>query len=109
MTDVKLDENFKMTDAERIEIKELLKAGKVQFSFTKVDGTLSEITGTLSEITGTLNEALLPVKEVVEVDPNAPPKKARVPNPELLSMYSTDREDWRSIKFDLINFYKVVE
>lgn len=59
-----------------------------EVTFTKVDGDIRIMPCTLDPI-------LLPVAVIKE---DTLPKKVRTPNPELLSVWCTDKKEWRSFK-----------
>lgn len=90
-----------MSDEERAYLKGLLVESVVKINFTKVDGSSSEILATV-------NPKFLPVVTVVEgVEPK--PKKERKINPDVLSFYSLDRKDWRSVRYDLIKTFEIID
>lgn len=65
----------------------------VEVTFTKVDGTVRTMPCTL-------NEALLPV--VVQITPTADTPVPRVKkfNPAVMSVFCTDKQEWRSFRVE---------
>jgi len=65
----------------------------VEVTFTKVDGTVRTMPCTL-------NEALLPV--VVQITPTAdtPPARVKKFNPAVMSVFCTDKQEWRSFRVE---------
>lgn len=85
----------------RDQIVSQLKQNKVKVVFTKVDGSQSEMIATLKP-------ELLPVREVVETKEVAPKKERKV-NPDTLTLFNVDKQSWRSVKYDLIEKFEIVE
>lgn len=76
-------------------LKGLLHERSVTITFTKVDG--SERVMKCS-----LHPAFLPPLVETEEDPNAPPKKERKVNPNVVAVFDIEKQDWRSIKYETI-------
>lgn len=69
----------------KTELVEQLRTGVFAVTFTKVDGTSRTMPCTLSE-------ALLPARPVTET------ATVKRNNPEVLSVWCTDRQEWRSFR-----------
>lgn len=65
----------------------------VEVTFTKVDGTVRTMPCTL-------NEALLPVVEQIVPVPDAPLPKVKKHNPAVMSVFCTDKQEWRSFRVE---------
>jgi hypothetical protein len=65
----------------------------VEVTFTKVDGTVRTMPCTL-------NEAMLPVVEQVIPAADAPPPRVKKHNPAVMSVFCTDKGEWRSFRVD---------
>lgn len=76
------------------ELKTLLREGLWDIDFIKVDGSLTSMTCTLAP-------ELLPA-----VPANSEPAP-KLPNEEVLRVYSTDRKGWRSFK--IANLQKITK
>jgi hypothetical protein len=65
----------------------------VEVTFTKVDGEIRTMPCTL-------NEALLPA--VVQIVPgaDAPPVRVKKVNPAVMSVFCTDKQEWRSFRIE---------
>lgn len=68
----------------------MLKEGEVEVVFTKVDGTERRMRCTL-------HESHLP-----ERDPDAADKPRRIRPEELIAVWDTEKQDWRSINISTI-------
>jgi len=80
----------------KLELTALLKAGKLQVSFTKLNGEKREMVCTL-------NEELLPQSTDTIVT-----AKPRVSNPNTIAVYDLDKHDWRSFRIDSLIETKIV-
>lgn len=80
-------------------LTENLSKGITVVTFTKVDGTIRTMPCTL-------NEALLPPPK--EVDLTKPPK-AKKYNPEVMSVFCTDKQEWRSFRLENVIKFNPVE
>lgn len=69
----------------KIELAEHLRTGVFAVTFTKVDGTVRTMPCTLSE-------SLLPARPVTET------AAVKRDNPEVLSVWCTDRQEWRRFR-----------
>lgn len=69
----------------KTELAEQLRTGVFAVTFTKVDGTSRTMPCTLSE-------ALLPARPVTET------ATVKRDNPEVLSVWCTDKHEWRSFR-----------
>lgn len=85
------------TTERKQQLKDMLATGIHEVTFTKVDGSVRVMPCTLMP-------TLLPALVVVE---NAPSKKVRVENPELISVWCTDKQEWRSFK--VMNVTQITE
>ena len=99
-------ENFieRMEQEERDYLKGLLVEEKVRIRFTKVDGSGSELVGTTCA-------KYLPivVEEFVEEGSEPVIKKVRKPNPDILTLFNVDKQAWRSVKYDLIHDFEIID
>lgn len=68
-------------------LNEKLTAGIAEVTFTKVDGEIRTMPCTLQT-------ALLPQVEAVDG------KKKKEPKPEVMSVFCTDKQQWRSFRVD---------
>jgi hypothetical protein len=85
------------------QVLEGLKAGICYVKFTKVSGEVSEMQATL-------NERWLPeVPPKAEGEETKPAKPKKEPPKGLMSMYSVDRQGWRSTYLDKILEFRLVE
>lgn len=85
-----------MTNFTREQLFELLHTGECVVEFTKVDGTVRTMPCTL-------NEALLPPPQVHVTNTDNPvdfpaPKKEKKQNPDTMSVWCTDKKEWRSFR-----------
>lgn len=64
----------------------------VEVTFTKVDGTVRTMPCTL-------NEAMLPVVEQVTPTADTPPR-VKKHNPAVMSVFCTDKQEWRSFRVE---------
>lgn len=79
---------------ERAELEKFFKEhAHVEVTFTKVDGTLRTMPCTL-------NEALLPVVEQITPTADTPPPRVKKFNPAVMSVYCTDKQEWRSFRVE---------
>ena len=74
-------------DQRREILKEQLTAGIAEVTFTKVNGEVRTMPCTLQA-------GLLPKIEVVEG------KQKKEPKPEVMSVFCTDKQEWRSFRVD---------
>jgi hypothetical protein len=87
---------------ERVELEKFFKEhANVEVTFTKVDGEIRTMPCTL-------NEALLPV--VVQVTPTAdtPPARVKKFNPAVMSVFCTDKQEWRSFRIENLISVKAI-
>lgn len=93
-----------MPQDERDYLRGLLNEEKIRIKFTKVDGSESELIGTTCPY-------FLPVVEDDGADAYAEkePKKVKKVNPDVLTMFNVDKQAWRSVKYDLIQNYEIVQ
>jgi hypothetical protein len=73
-------------DIRRSTIQEQLREQVCVVTFTKVDGSQREMPCTLKE-------SLLPVS-------TATGTKTKKPNPEVMSVFCTDKQEWRSFRLE---------
>lgn len=79
---------------ERAELEKFFKEhAHVEVTFTKVDGTLRTMPCTL-------NEALLPVVEQITPTADTPPPRVKKFNPAVMSVFCTDKQEWRSFRVE---------
>jgi len=79
---------------ERAELEKFFKEhAHVDVTFTKVDGTVRTMPCTL-------NEAMLPVVEQITPGPNTPPPRVKKFNPAVMSVFCTDKQEWRSFRIE---------
>lgn len=86
------------TDASAVknEVKESLKKGLVEVTFTKKDGTNRVMVCTL-------NEDLLPPAQ--PADPSAE-KTVRAANENVQVVYDVEKDGWRSFRWDTFQAYR---
>ena len=87
---------------ERVELEKFFKEhANVEVTFTKVDGDIRTMPCTL-------NEALLPV--VVQITPSAdtPPARVKKFNPAVMSVFCTDKQEWRSFRIENLISVKAI-
>jgi hypothetical protein len=65
----------------------------VEVTFTKVDGTVRTMPCTL-------NEAMLPKVEQITPGPDTPPPRVKKFNPAVMSVFCTDKGEWRSFRIE---------
>ncbi len=65
----------------------------VEVTFTKVDGTVRTMPCTL-------NEAMLPKVEQITPGPDTPPPRVKKFNPAVMSVFCTDKQEWRSFRIE---------
>jgi hypothetical protein len=65
----------------------------VEVTFTKVDGTVRTMPCTL-------NEAMLPAVEQITPGPDTPPPRVKKFNPAVMSVFCTDKQEWRSFRIE---------
>ena len=65
----------------------------VEVTFTKVDGTVRTMPCTL-------NESLLPVVEQITPTADTPPPRVKKHNPAVMSVFCTDKGEWRSFRVE---------
>ena len=75
------------------QIRSDLREGIVEVRFTKTDGSERVLNATLKE-------EHLP--EIKPVDPDAPAKKKKVPNPDVQNVWDVDAKGWRSFRWDTV-------
>lgn len=79
---------------ERAELEQFFKDhAHVEVTFTKVDGTVRSMPCTL-------NEAMLPVVEQIIPAADAPPPRVKKFNPAVISVFCTDKQEWRSFRVE---------
>ena len=79
---------------QREELEQFFKDhAHVEVTFTKVDGTVRTMPCTL-------NEAMLPVVEQIVPAPDAPPPRVKKHNPAVMSVFCTDKGEWRSFRVE---------
>ena len=89
-----------LNDMKRNELVQLFSQHKiVEVTFTKVDGTVRTMPCTL-------NEALLPPAKLVDL---TKPPRAKKFNPEVMSVFCTDKQEWRSFRLENVIEFKPVE
>ena len=82
------------TDPFKEELVRFLKRGEIQVEFQKADGTIRDMTCTLKE-------GVVPVIEQND-------QKTHTSNPERVVVYDTEKNGWRTVKFDKICRYQVL-
>ena len=65
----------------------------VEVTFTKVDGTVRTMPCTL-------NEAMLPKVEQITPTADTPPPRVKKHNPAVMSVFCTDKQEWRSFRVE---------
>jgi hypothetical protein len=84
------------TEERRAQLEALFKEHRlVEVTFTKVDGTIRVMPCTL-------DPELLPKVEVNEG------KKSKAPNPNTMSVFCTDKAEWRSFRIDNVTEARAV-
>lgn len=78
-----------------VEVLKLLNQNECIVTFTKVDGEKREMPCTLME-------GKIPAPTTTTED-----KKQRRPNPNVVSVWCTDKNEWRSFRFDNLISIKV--
>lgn len=79
---------------ERAELEKFFKEhAHVEVTFTKVDGTVRTMPCTL-------NEALLPVVEQITPTADTLPPRVKKHNPAVMSVFCTDKQEWRSFRVE---------
>jgi hypothetical protein len=79
---------------ERAELEKFFREhAHVEVTFTKVDGTVRTMPCTL-------NEALLPVVEQITPTADSPPPRVKKFNPAVMSVFCTDKQEWRSFRVE---------
>lgn len=81
---------------EKSELVDLLKNNVVEVTFTKVDGDLRVMSSTLME-------SHLPAREPIS---DAPKKKE---NPEVISVWDTNKQGWRSFRVKNVVETKIIK
>ena len=99
---MKVDMDFKTAtqDEKREYITEQLRSGIVTVTFTKVNGEQRVMPCTLQE-------CFLPPVTVHYTNTDNPidfptPKKERKVNPDIISAFCTDKQEWRSFRIDSV-------
>jgi hypothetical protein len=80
---------------EKAELKELLHKHVVEVTFTKVDGSVRVMPCTLKE-------------DILPAAPNTESKRTKAPNEANLSVWCTDKAEWRSFKVANVTEVKVL-
>lgn len=78
---------------------QLLKQHILEITFTKVNGELRVMPCTL-------REDMLPLRELKENDDGT---SRRPKPPNTISVYCTDKKEWRSFRFDNLKTWKILE
>lgn len=79
---------------ERVELEKFFKEhANVEVTFRKVDGTVRVMPCTL-------NEALLPAVTQIVPTADAPSPRVKKHNPAVMSVFCTDRQEWRSFRIE---------
>lgn len=79
---------------ERADIEKFFKEhAHLEVTFTKVNGEVRTMPCTL-------NEALLPVVEQITPTADTPPPRVKKHNPAVMSVFCTDKREWRSFRVD---------
>ena len=96
-----------LNDMKRTELEQLFSQHKiVEVTFTKVEGTVRTMPCTL-------NEALIPQPVHITNTDNPidfpRPKKEKKFNPEVMSVFCTDKQEWRSFRLENVIEFKPVE
>ena len=81
------------TEARRSIISQHLQTNVFVIAFTKVDGSRREMPCTLME-------SLLPVHYTNTDNPVDFPKQSKKFNPAVMSVFCTDKQEWRSFRLD---------
>lgn len=87
---------------ERVELEKFFKEhANVEVTFTKVDGEIRTMPCTL-------HESMLPV--VVQITPTAdtPPARVKKFNPAVMSVFCTDKQEWRSFRIENLISVKAI-
>lgn len=73
-----------------------------------VEVTFKKVDGEIRTMPCTLNEALLPV--VVQITPTAdtPPPRVKKFNPAVMSVFCTDKQEWRSFRIENLIAVKAI-
>jgi hypothetical protein len=86
--------NIEATAQTRLMLEKFFKDhAHVEVTFTKVDGTVRTMPCTL-------NEAMLPKVEQITPAPDAPPPRVKKHNPAVMSVFCTDKQEWRSFRIE---------
>ena len=75
--------------------KQCLQKGVVEVEFTKVNGEHRVMPCTL-------NEQLIPPAPVKVLKEGEVPKPPRKENPEVIRVFCTDKQEWRSFRIDSV-------
>jgi hypothetical protein len=87
---------------ERAELEKFFKEhAHVEVTFTKVDGTVRAMPCTL-------NEAMLPAVEQIVPTADTPLPKVKKHNPAVMSVFCTDKQQWRSFRVENVISVKAV-
>jgi hypothetical protein len=87
-------------DATRAQLDKILREDKiVEVTFTKVDGTVRAMPCTL-------NEGLIPPAPAPDL---TKPPRVKKHNPAVMSVFCTDKQEWRSFRLENVISFKVVE
>jgi len=82
-------------DEKRKLLKEVLQQGEVVVDFRKVNGDLRTMPCTLAP-------DLLPIPSVKVVDESKPARKVPAENPDVIRVFCTDKQEWRSFRIDSV-------
>lgn len=85
-----------MTLVDKVLLRNSLKSGIVQVTFTKVDGSTRVMTCTLSE-------NIIPQKDTSTTT------RTRKTNDDVCSVWATDVNGWRSFRYDSIQNIEVID
>jgi hypothetical protein len=87
-------------DTKRNELVQLFSQHKiVEVTFTKVDGTVRAMPCTL-------NEGLIPPAPAADL---TKPLRVKKHNPAVMSVFCTDKQEWRSFRLENVISFKVME
>lgn len=94
MNDKKVMEDIESIEETRAMIERYMKKHPhVEVTFKKVDGTLRTMPCTL-------HESLLPVVEQITPTADTPPPRVKKHNPAVMSVFCTDKHEWRSFRVE---------
>jgi hypothetical protein len=78
-------------EIKRQDLSEMLHKGVCEVTFTKVDGTVRTMPCTL-------DPAIIPPAPEPKVLAEGEVARAKKPNPEVMSVWCTDKKEWRSFR-----------